>query len=442
MMEPGSPHGLKSGGPLHDNRHAQIQIHRPDVGTIRGERIAMSKPLEGIKVIEIAQEIQGPFAGLFLSDLGAEIIKVENREVGDLSRWLLAGLLGGPAVKNASVSHYFTAMNRGKRSITLDLKKKDAIQVVRKMAGVYDVLLTNYRPGVLDRLGLGYEDLRNLNPRIIFAQASSWGPRGPWVSRPSRDTLAQAASGLMSKTGMPEDPPLAAGAAIADQSGALTLAGGVLAALFARERTGQGQRVDASIYGTMIAAQGFELNYTSLTGIEPARAGRGHPFLHGVWGAFRTKDTHICIAGVDDKRWPDFCRIMGIQEIEKDPEFENATRNFHGDKIEQILDRIFPSKTTAEWLELLTDADILVTEVATHKQVLASEQARLNGYLLDLEHPVAGKITVTGCPVSLNGEIATDARPAPEHGEHTEEILLELGYTWEEIGALRESEAI
>src|SRR6185437_1882289 len=197
---------------------------------------------------------QGPFAGLFLSDLGAQVTKIENRETGDLSRWLVAQLIGGPEVKNASVSHYFTAMNRGKRSITVDLKKPQGIEVARRLAAVHDVLLTNYRPGVLDRLGLGYEDLRKVNPRIIFAQASSWGPKGPWAMRPSRDTLAQAASGLMSKTGMPGDPPLAAGAAIADQAGALTLAGGVLAALFARERTGEGQRIDAAMYGTMIAA--------------------------------------------------------------------------------------------------------------------------------------------------------------------------------------------
>jgi crotonobetainyl-CoA:carnitine CoA-transferase CaiB-like acyl-CoA transferase len=399
----------------------------------------MSKPLQGVRIIEIAQEIQGPFAGLFLADLGAEVTKVENRETGDLSRWLLAQLIGGPDVKNANVSHYFTAMNRGKRSITADLKRPEAIEIVRRMVKIHDVILTNYRPGVLDRLGLGYDDLSRINPRIIFAQASSWGPIGPWAMRPSRDTLAQAASGLMSKTGMPEDNPLAAGAAIADQTGALTLAGGVLAALFARERTGKGQRIDASIYGTMIAAQGFELNYASLTGVESAKGGRGHPFLHGIWGAFKTSDGYVCIAGVDDPRWPRFCKIMGIEGLQNDPECDNVTRNFHGTKIQKVLDGIFPRKTTAEWLQELTAADILATEVANHQQVLHSEQARLNGYLLDLEHPVAGKITVTGCPVTLNGEVAHQAEPAPEFGQHTEEVLLELGYSWEEIGALRDT---
>jgi CoA:oxalate CoA-transferase len=403
----------------------------------------MSKPLEGIRIIEIAQEIQGPFASLFLSDLGAQITKIENRETGDLSRWLTAELIGGPQVKNAKVSHYYIAMNRGKRSITLDLKKAPAIEVVRRLVKTHDVLLTNYRPGVLDRLGLGFEELRPINRRLIYAQASSWGPKGPWTMRPSRDTLAQASSGLMSKTGMPGDPPLAAGAAIADQAGALTLASGVLAALYARERTGEGQRVDASIYGTMIAIQGFELNYMSMTGEEPERAGRGHPFLHGVWGAFRTSDGYICIAGVDDQRWPRFCKIMGIEDVQNDAECsDNATRNFHGTRIEEILDGVFPKKSTAEWLKELNEADILVTEVASHRQVLASEQARLNGYLMDLDHPVIGRMTVTGCPVTLNGEITHEAKPVAEHGQQTEEILLEAGYTWEEISALRDAEVV
>ncbi len=393
----------------------------------------MSKPLEGIKVIEIAQEIQGPFAGLFLADMGADVVKIENKETGDLSRWMLAALIGGPEVKNATVSHYFIAMNRGKRSITADLKKPDAIEIIRKMVKSYDVLVTNYRPGVLERLGL----------RIVYAQGSSWGPRGPWVTRPSRDTLAQAASGVMAKTGMPSDPPLAAGMFVADHSGALSLASGILAALFARERTGKGQKVDASIYGTMIAMQGMEINYTSITGNEPERAGRGHQFLHGVWGAFPTSDGHICIAGVDEKRWPSFCKIVGIQHLEKDPDYsDNVIRNFHGDKIQKVLDEIFPRKSSREWLKELTDADILATEVVDYRSMLKSEQARVNGYLLELDHPVAGKVLVSGTPVTINGEVTTAAQLPPEHGQHTEEVLLELGYTWEEIGALRDSGAV
>lgn len=403
----------------------------------------MAKPLEGIKVIEIGQEIQGPFAGLFLADQGADVVKVENKETGDLSRWMAASLIGGPGVRNAAVSHYFIAMNRGKRSITADLKKPAAIEIVRRMVKAYDVLLTNYRPGVLDRLGLGYEEVRKLNPRIVYAQGSSWGPKGPWVMRPSRDTLAQAASGIMAKTGMPNDPPLAAGIFVADHTGALSLAGGILAALVARERTGTSQKVDVSIYGTMIAMQGMEINYTSITGQEPERAGRGHQFLHGVWGAFPTKDGHICIAGVDDKRWPAFCRIMGIEELEKDPEYgDNVTRNFHGEKIQSVLDLIFPKKTSKEWLAALNDADILATEVVDYRTMLQSEQARVNGYLKELDHPVAGKVLVTGTPVSINGEVETIAQMPPEHGANTEEVLLELGYSWEEIGSLRESGAV
>lgn len=403
----------------------------------------MSKPLEGVKVIEIGQEIQGPFAGLFLADLGADVVKIENRETGDLSRFMLTALIGGSEVRNPQVSYYFIAMNRGKRSITLDLKKPQALEVVRRMVERYDVLLTNYRPGVLDRLGLGYDDLRRINPRIIYAQASSWGPRGPWVGRPSRDTLAQAASGLMAKTGMPSDPPLPAGIFLADHSGALSFAGGILAALFARERSGQGQRVDVSIYGTLIAMQAMEIDYTSIAGREPERAGRGHQFLHGVWGAFPTSDGHICIAGVDDKRWPDFCRIVGIQHLEKDPEFgDNVTRNFHGDKIQAVLDQVFPRKTSAEWLDELHRADILATEVVDYRAVLNSEQARANGYIRELDHSAAGRVMVAGSPVMLNGEVETKAAPAPEHGQHSEQVLLELGYSWEEIAALREAQVV
>ena len=403
----------------------------------------MSKPLDGVHVIEIAQEIAGPAAGLFLADLGADVVKLENKNTGDTSRWLFPRLVGGPDVSNPTLSPMFIGANRGKRSMAADLKNSRTIEIVHRMVKAYDVLLTNYRPGVLDRLGLGWEALRKINPKLIYAQGSSWGPRGPWARRPSRDPLAQAAGGLMAKNGMPKDPPLIAGTFVADNSGALSLAGGVLAALFARERTGEGQRIDASIYGTMIAVQATEINYTSFTGVEPERTGRGaDPLVHGLWGAFKTADGHICIAGVDDKRWPVFCRILGIQHLEKDPEHDAVHRHYHGEKTQAVLDEIFPRKTSAEWLKELNDADILATEVVDYRSVLESEQARVNGYIQEMEHPTAGRIKVAGSPVAVNGQIVREARPAPEFGQHTEEVMLELGYSWDEIAAIREAGAI
>jgi formyl-CoA transferase len=265
------------------------------------------------------------------------------------------------------------------------------------------------------------------------------------VGRPSRDILAQAAGGLMSKTGMPDDPPIPAGAFIADHSGGLSLAAGVLAALFARERTGHGQRVDASIYGTLIAMQSLEVNYTSVSGLESSRAGRGHQFMRGgMYSAFRTKDGFICIAGVHDKRWHAFCKITGIEHLENDAEIgANVVRNFKGYRIQAIMDEIFPRRTTAEWLEDFVKADILATEVSDYRQLLQSEQAHVNGYLRRMDHPEAGSITVVGCPISTGGEPDLQAAPPPpELGQHTEEVLLEAGYGWEDIDRLREAEVI
>ena len=402
----------------------------------------MSRPLEGIKVIEIGQEIQGPFAGLLLADLGADVIKIENKEGGDLSRAILVKLIGGPETRNAELSHYFHAMNRGKRSVTVDLKHPEAVGLVRRLAKVCDVVFTNYRIGVLDRLGLGFEELKKANPRIVFAQGSSWGPRGPWVQRPSRDILAQAASGIVAKGGRPADPPMPAPFAVADQSGGLSLAAGILAALFARERTGQAQKVDVSIYGTMIAMQTFEMGYVGFTGQEPARAGVGHQFLHGVWGTYRTRDGHLCLGTVDDKHWPAFCRIMEIQHLENDPELAGLTRLIPGDKMEKVLLEIFPKRTTSEWLAQFHDADILATEVVDYRQVMSSEQARVNGYVVEVESEVAGTMVMTGTPISLNGEVRSTAPPAPELGQHTEEVMLEAGYSWEDIVRIRDADAI
>ncbi len=398
----------------------------------------MPGALAGITVVEIGQEIQGPYAALFLADLGANVIKVETPNVGDLSRYMPVALFAGANAPHGNISHYFLAMNRGKRSVTLDLKKPDGKAVLTRLLEHADVLLTNYRPGVLDRLGFGYDELSQRLPRLIYAQGSSWGPQGPWVQRPSRDTLAQAATGIMAKNGFASEPPHPCGALVADHTGALTLMAGVLAALFVRERTGEGQRVDASIYGTMLALQPMEIDFTSISGKETRRAGRGHQFLQGVWGAFPTQDGWICLAGVDDKRWPRFCEIVGLDHLVNDPECDNFSRNFYGAKIETILEEAFTAKTTAEWMTLLTAADILATPVQQYQDILDSEQAIANGYITWMDHPQMGRTKVVGNPIALSDTPLSPPAPAPELGQHTEEVLLEVGYSWQEIAALRE----
>jgi CoA:oxalate CoA-transferase len=348
----------------------------------------------------------------------------------------------GPNAPHPTFSHYFLALNRGKRSLTLDLKKPDGKEILRRLLEKADVLVSNYRPGVLDRLGFGYEEVSGWNSRLVYALGSSWGPKGPWVRRPSRDTLAQAAGGILAKTGLPEQPPLPCGALIADHSGGFTLATGILAALYCRERTGKGQKVDVSIYGTVLALQPMEIDFTSISGVETERAGRGHQFLHGVWGAFPTRDGWICLAGVDDARWPRFCKVVGIEEHLSDPECDNVTRNFHGEKVQKILDEALPKKTTAEWLKLLSEADILVGPIQQYKDILDSEQAMENGYLVWMDHPQVGRVKVVGNPITLSATPLSTQTPAPELGQHTEEILLEAGYSWEEIAGLREKQVV
>jgi CoA:oxalate CoA-transferase len=263
------------------------------------------------------------------------------------------------------------------------------------------------------------------------------------VSRPSRDILAQAASGLLAKGGFEGGPPLPAPFAVADTSGGMSLAMGILTALYARERTGEAQKVDVSIYGTMIAMQAWEVNYTSLTGREPGRAGRGHQFIQGLWCAFPASDGYIAFAAVDDRRWPAFCRILGIAHLEHDARFSPARQRMNNSEgIREEVEAVLSRRTTAEWLAELHAADILATEVVDYRAVLTSEQARANGYIRQMHHPAAGDIAVSGSPISLNGEIPGEAAPPPEHGQQTEEILLELGYTWDDIAALRDAGAI
>jgi len=388
-------------------------------------------PLEGVRVLDFTVYQQGPQASLVFADMGAQVIKVEAPHHGDLGR-----VLG--SVGEERFSPYFLAHNRGKRSITLNLKNEGARQVCYQLAERSDVAIHNFRPGVMERLGLGYDDLRAANPRIIYGHASGWGAKGPRATHPAFDLAAQAQGGLVSVTGEAGGFPLPAGAAIADYVGAANLAMAVIAALYARERTGLGQKIDTSLLGGQVAMQAWEIQYY-VTHRRQGRAGRGHHYLPTIWRVFRTADSHCVVGGLPENRWPAFCQAIGRPEVEGDERFANYfDRMAHIDELYAILDEIFPQKTTAEWMELLAAADCICAPVASYEDLLHDEQLRANEYIVEVDHPTQGRIPVAGAPWRFSETPACVAPAAPELGQHTEEVLQELGYSWEQIGGLRE----
>ena len=403
----------------------------------------MTRPLDGIRVVELALEIQGPYAGLTLSEMGADVIKVENKGPGDTSRTVPLGKMVADApADRADFHHYFYAFNRGKRSITLDLKSAGGREVLARLLEDADVLISNFRIGVLERLGFGYDEIAERYPRLVYAVASGWGVRGPRTHYPSRDMLAQAASGLMAKTGQDPDPPMPAGTNIADYSGAHMLVTAVLAALVQRGRTGRGQRVDVSLYGTMIAHHNWELFQAGLVGRDPHRAGHAHPHMAGAWGGFRTKDGWLILSGVQDPVWPRFCDIIGRPDLAADPHWTGRTRNIDGDAFRAVIADAFTGRTTAEWMALLGPADILATPAATYLDVLADEQAVANNYVRTVEHPEHGPLKLVGSPIAFGGAELREAADAPALGADTDGVLAELGFDPPAIAALRAGGAI
>ncbi len=399
----------------------------------------MPEIMGGVRILDFTQEIQGPWGTAILADMGAEVIKVERRETGELSR----GAVSPDNPELQGLSPYFTVHNRGKKSITLDLKRPEAVRIVHQIAATSDVVVNNWRPNVLDRLGFGYRQLRETKPDIIFVTASAFGARGPWSARPGRDILGQSIGGIVSVTGTAAEPH-PAGAAVADHTAGIVEALSVLAALRYRDQTGEGQEVDISLYGTVIAMQAWEITHHALTGRKLTHAGRGHTLIGvGTWGVFPTADGHLSLAGVLPDRWEEFCGLLDAPALGQDSRFTTLQGlTEHADALHAALDKIFVRRPTQAWLDLLEPAEILVAPVHDYAEIVQSEQARVNGYIQELDHPTLGPLPVVGAPVEMSEARIAPRGPAPELGQHTEELLLELGYDWDQITQLRDDAVI
>jgi crotonobetainyl-CoA:carnitine CoA-transferase CaiB-like acyl-CoA transferase len=390
-------------------------------------------PLDGIRVLDFTRYQQGPWATVMLGDMGAEIIKVEERTNGDLGRALGRQPDGFCA--------YFEAHDRNKKSITLDVRRPEGKEIVFKLVERVDVVVHNFRPGVMDRLGLGYETLKAINARIIYAAGSGFGLEGPIADRPSYDIIGQAMGGIMvAQGGGPGREPRMALPGIADQTGAIFLAYGIAMALIARDRFGVGQQVDASLYGSQIALQAMNLTAAMRSGVHPPSRPQGSPtFKHypcadGRW---------LAVGVLDPVVYPRLCAAAERPDLATDPRFaEPFARWQNADELEQELTKAFCAKPRDYWMERLIAHDVPCGPVQDYTEVIADPQARANGYITSMEHPSLGEIGVVGLPVRLSETPTSLRMPAPELGQHTEEILLDLGYDWEQIGGLRAAEVI
>lgn len=403
----------------------------------------MAGPLAGIRVLNWSQFTPSS-AGYILGDLGADVIKIEHPVQGDAYRGM--GRMYGEAMSMAGGRHAgFEAVNRNQRSITLDLKNEKGREILYKLVRKSDIFFTNYTTSVASRLRADYETLSGINPLLIYASSSTYGPLGPWAERRGFDQTAQARSGLMFAMGERDFPePVQTVSGVADQMGATMLVQGILAALVVRERQGTGQKIDVSLLGSMLHLQALGVSVTSFRGKSWARHCRTrarNPLTNhyqcadGKWLLFAEIQA--------DRFWPEFCQALGLGELENDPRFATAMggRREHATELIEILDKTIATKSRDEWVEIFEERNVPFTysPVQDYYEVLNDPQVLENEYVVDFDHPAAGKIQVMGYPVRFGKTPAQVVREAPEFGQHTEEVLRELEeYSWEEIAAFRE----
>ncbi|PYM39196.1 MAG: formyl-CoA transferase [Candidatus Rokuibacteriota bacterium] len=393
-----------------------------------------SLALDGLRVLDLTSQLSGPYCAMLLGDLGADVIKLERPGVGDDARAV------SPKISGESAA--FMTYNRNKRSVTLDLKAAAGRTIALALAARVDVVLENFRPGATARLGLGYDHVRAINPRVIYCSISGFGQTGPYRERGGFDRIAQGMSGFMSISGDLDGPPLPLPIPIADIGTGMFATIGILAALAARSRTGRGQHVDTSLLETPIAWSIYEASSYFATGEVPERLGPGHR-ASAPYQAFRTKDSWINLGGGSPGFWPKICALLGVPELVDDPRFRTpGDRVRHRKELEALLQPRFEKETTATWLDRFEAEGVPAGPILTYDQVFADPQVAHREMAVPVDHPVAGRTRVLGIPIKLSDTPARIRRPAPTLGQHTDEVLGELGYDAAAIGRLRAERVI
>jgi formyl-CoA transferase len=385
--------------------------------------------LDGIRVLDQTQVMAGPFCSMLLGDMGADVIKIEPRD-GETTR--RQGLRLAPDVSAA-----FVAVNRNKRSLTLDLKRPEGLAVYRKLVGTADVLVENYRPGVVARLGVDYETLRRINPRLIYCSVSGFGQTGPYAPRGGYDLIAQGMSGIMSVTGTEHGAPVKVGIPITDLGAGLFAVFGILCALRARRVTGRGQHVDTSLFEAGIALSVWEATEYWLTGRTPQPLGTAHR-MNAPYQALAASDGHFTVGAANEKLWPLFAGVLGLDELVHDPRFRTTPdRVRNRAALQAELERVTITRPRAWWLARCEEAGIPAGPIYSVPEALADAHVRARGMVQEMDHPVAGRVKVLGNPVKMSASPPTYRRAAPQLGEDTDTILAELGYGRAEVAALR-----
>ncbi len=387
-------------------------------------------PLEGVKVLDLTQIMAGPYCAMTLGDMGADVVKVEKPNGGDDAR-----RMGPPFINGESAA--FLGINRNKRGIVVDMRTDDGRGIVQDLARRSDILLQNFRPGSLERMGLGYEQVREINPAIVYCTISGFGSTGPYARRGGFDLVAQGMSGLMSVTGHPGAPPTKIGVPICDLNAGMFAAVGVLTAYINRLRTGAGQHVDTSLLEGGIAYTFWESAMFFTTGETPAPKGSAHR-LTAPYQAFATADGHINVGAANQANWERLCAAIGREELSADPRFAKPSDRMDNlDALAATLEETFARETSERWLSALEAAGVPAGPIYSLDEVYADPQVRAREMMVETEHPVAGRIRNIGVPIKLSETPAAFRRPAPTLGQHTDEILRELGVSDERAASLR-----